>query len=91
MASNNYVQQLQELRHPSYRSPRRSGFRHFQRILKDGKSFEGDCAKQIQTMIDKRLLEGAKDASEGKTRSSTIDEQGRIINKGCQVKEKIFE
>ena len=42
-------------------------------------------------MIDKRLLESAKNATKGKTRSGTIDEQGRIINKICQVKENIFE
>ena len=42
-------------------------------------------------MIDKRLLESAKNAAKGTTRSGTIDKQGRIINKICQVKENIFE
>lgn len=63
----------------------------FHEILREGKSFEGDCAKQIQSMIDKRLLDGAKDASEGTTRSATIDEQGKIINQSCQSKEGIVK
>ena len=63
----------------------------FHEILTAGKSFEGDCAKQIQSMIDKRLLDGAKDASKGTTRSATIDEQGKIINQSCQSKDGIVK
>ena len=51
----------------------------------------GDYSKQIQSMINKRLLEGAKDASKGKTRSGTIDEQGKLINQSCQSKEGIVK